>query len=193
MKKVIIVHGWDGSPKEGMHSWMKKELEKKGFEVMAPKMPSPAKPQIETWIPFLQKTIKGLDKDTYFIGHSIGCQGVLRYLETQDKEIGGIVLIAPWMHLDLNTIAEEGEESVKIAKPWMEIPINWVKINKLTKKCVCIFSNNDPYVPLEEKEIFMAKLNAKIIVEKNKGHFTEDDGVRENKTAVEALLAFVKK
>jgi len=29
MAKIIIVHGWDGSPKHGWFPWLKNELEKK--------------------------------------------------------------------------------------------------------------------------------------------------------------------
>jgi len=190
MAKVIIVHGWAGSPKEAMHAWMKAELEKKGFEVIVPKMPDSETPKIEKWVPFLQKTVGKPDENTYFIGHSIGCQTVMRYLETLDPsiEIGGAVFIAPWMKLDENAIKEEGEESVKIVKPWVETPINFSKIKKHTNNFLCIFSNNDLYVPFKDSEIFKEKLGAKIIVERNKGHFTETDGVKENKAAVDGLL-----
>jgi esterase/lipase len=36
MKKVFIIHGWDGYPEEGWFPWLKKELEKKGFSVFVP-------------------------------------------------------------------------------------------------------------------------------------------------------------
>ncbi|MDD4983537.1 MAG: alpha/beta hydrolase [Candidatus ainarchaeum sp.] len=190
MTKVIIVHGWAGSPKEAMHAWMKAELEKKGFEVIVPKMPNSESPKIEKWIPFLQKNVGKLDEDTYFIGHSIGCQAIMRFLQELDSKtkIGGVVFIAPWMHLDENTIKEEGEESVKIVKPWVETPIDFSKIKTHTNEFLCIFSNNDPYVPFNDSEIFKEKLGAKIVVERNKGHFTEEDGIKENKTAVDGLL-----
>ena len=180
MKKVFIIHGWGGSPEEPMHRWIKKELENKGFKVVAPIIPNPNKPVISTWINKIKNIIKTPDEDTYLIGHSIGCQAILRYLEKLDSKIkvGKVILIAPWMYLDEKTIEEEGEESVRIAKPWVETPIDWSKIKKHTKDFNCIFSDNDPFVPVSNKNLFEEKLGAKIIVEHNKGHFDPDSGVK---------------
>ena len=47
----------------------------------------------------------------------------------------------------------------------------------LFKNFICIFSDNDFCVPLSDKDVFKEKLNAKVIILKNKGHFTEDDRV----------------
>ena len=74
----------------------------------------------------------------------------------------------------------------------METPIDWNKIKKHTSKFVCILSDNDPYVPLSNAELFKEKLNAKIIIEKNKGHYTAGDNVKENRTVVEELMKMVE-
>ena len=78
----------------------------------------------------LKEVAGDVDESTYFVGESIGCQGVLRYLETLDSDIkiGGVVLIAPWMKLDEKTIREEWEDAVEIARPWEETPIDWEKV-----------------------------------------------------------------
>lgn len=189
-KTIYIIHGWDGSPNEPMHVWIKKELEEKGFNVVVPDMPNPEKPEIKAWVNKLKDVVKTPSEDTYFIGHSIGCQGVLRYIETINRaiKIGGVILIAPWIHLDKTTMEEEGEEVAVIAKPWMDTPINWVKIKEHTSKFVCIFSDNDPYVPLDDKEIFEDNLDAKIIIEHNKGHFTETDDVAKVPFVIKELM-----
>ncbi len=49
--------------------------------VQVPAMPNTAEPKIETWVPFLEKLVGKPDKDTYLVGHSIGCQTILRYLD----------------------------------------------------------------------------------------------------------------
>ncbi|MFA5993280.1 MAG: alpha/beta fold hydrolase [Candidatus Pacearchaeota archaeon] len=192
-KKVYIIHGWEGSPNEPMHQWLKATLEKKGFEVIAPEMPNPSIPKIDVWVKKINSIVKNPDKDTYFIGHSIGCQTILRYLETLDKNIklGGIVFIAPWLHL--NGIEDEGEESIKIASPWLETPIDFNKVKShLNKnKIIAIFSDNDQFVPLSDIKLFEKNLNVKTVLEHNKGHFTKDDGVDSNQTAIDELLEIV--
>jgi hypothetical protein len=101
MKRVFIIHGWGGKGGEGWQNWLKKELEKKGFEVFAPDMPDTENPKIETWVPFLSKLVGKCDEETFFVGHSIGCQTILRYLESlpESEKAGGAVFVAGWLNL----------------------------------------------------------------------------------------------
>lgn len=193
INKIYIVHGWEGNPEEPMHKWLKKELEEKEFEVIVPEMPNPEEPEINAWVGKLKEVVGKPNEKTYFIGHSIGCQGILRYLETLNSgiKIGGAIFIAPWIYLDKKTIEEEGEEVMKVAKPWIETPINWDKIKTHTDKFVFIFSDNDSYVPLTNKKLFEEKLSAKVIIEHNKGHYTPDDNIKENLVVLKELLKMV--
>ena len=190
MKTVYIIHGWDGSPDEPMLQWLKKSLEKNGYSVFVPEMPNPETPKISTWIGKI-KEIAQPDENTIFVGHSIGCQAILRYLEqlSEETKIAGVVLIAPWMKLDEQTIKEEGEEVVEIAKPWIDIPIDFEKVKTRSNKFVAIFSDNDPYVPLNQKDLFEKKLGAKTVVEHQKGHFAPHDGIEEVPTILEKIIA----
>src|SRR6266540_2333613 len=122
MKRVFIIHGWDGYPEEGIFPWLKKELENRDFIVHNPTMPDPLKPKIDVWVKFLKEQISTPDKDTYLFGHSIGAQTILRYLETlgDNEKIGGAVFLAAWTHL--SNEAYETEEDMEVAKPWLEIP-----------------------------------------------------------------------
>jgi uncharacterized protein len=173
MKRVFLIHGWGGSPKEPMHKWIKKNLEERGFEVNVPNMPDSEKPKIQPWVNKIREVVGKTSVDDIFIGHSVGCQAVLRYIEGlgKNEKIGKVILIAPWMHLDKQTIEEEGEESIKIAKPWVETLINFNKIKTHCDKFICIFSNDDPYVPLSNVDLFKKNINAEILILKNKGHF----------------------
>ncbi len=195
MKRVFILHGWRGNPHEPWFVWIKKELEKRKFKVIIPKMPHPATPTIHDWVPFLKNKVGKVNKNTYFIGHSVGCQTVLRYLKTlkNNEKIGGCVFVAPWMHLDEKTIEEEGEESVKIARPWTKSSINFNKVKRHANKFIAIFSDNDPFVPLDNINIFKNKLKAKIIVEHNKGHFDPSSNVTKVESALKSILQISNK
>ena len=118
MKVAYIIHGWGGSSEEEIHKWLKRELQRRSFKVIAPEMPHANTPKIEEWVSHLQKIAPNPDEQTYFIGHSIGCQAILRYLEkfSDKNKIGGAVLIAPWLSL-LETAYENPQEEKKIAKP----------------------------------------------------------------------------
>ena len=96
MKKVIIVHCWDGYPDYCWYPYAKRELEKKGFEVLVPAFPDTELPKLDSWLPKLQEVVGSPSKDVFLIGHSVGCITILRYLETlkENQKIGGVVFVA---------------------------------------------------------------------------------------------------
>lgn len=178
MKKIYLVHCWDGKSSDGWYPWIAEKLNKDNIEVIRFNMPNTSNPIIEEWVETLNNKVDKLDDETYFIGHSIGCQTIMRYLETKDiTRIGGILFVAPW--LDLLPQAVEDEESYNIAQPWINTPINFEKIKKFTTNMNCIFSDDDYFVSLEQEKEFRDKLNAKTIIVKNKGHISQDDNVYE--------------
>ena len=190
MKRVFIIHGWDLGPKRDWIPWLKQELKNKGFEVVAPLMPNPDEPKIKEWVSYLSNIAKDADEKTYFVGHSIGCQTILRFLEKlpAGRKIGGAVFVAGWFKLTLET-----DEEKRISKPWLESPIDLKKIKTHSSKFISILSDDDYFVPLKEnKKIFENNLGAKIIIEKNKGHFTQSDGVTKLPIALEAVLEISK-
>ena len=130
VKKVFIVHGWEGYPEEGWFPWLKTELEKEEFSVDILQMPNPSEPKMEEWVPFLSEKSKEVNEDTYFVGHSVGCQTILRYLVdlSEDIKVGGVVLVGAWFSLTPETFEEEGIE--EIARPWLDTPIDWDKVRK---------------------------------------------------------------
>ena len=183
-KRVFIIHGWDGSPRDCWLPWLKNELDKIGFTVTVPSMPHPKNPIIEEWVLHLSNEVGKPDKHTYFVGHSIGCQTILRYIEHCKIPIGGIVCVAPWFTLPhLRT-----DEEKKIAQPWLETSLDYKNIKRRANKIITIFSDDDPVVDLKDKELFENRLSAKTVVEHNKGHFDDSSGVKKLPSALEAVL-----
>jgi len=170
MKRIIIVHGWSGSPDQNWLPWLKSELEKQGNEVFVPEMPETDNPIIEKWVSHLQEVVGVVNGDTYFIGHSIGCQTILRYLETTDTLIGGALFVAGWFNLE----NMETDEEERIAKPWIETPIDIEKIKKVLPKSILLISSNDPYGALQENIEKFKTLGSEIIVLQNGEHITNE-------------------
>ena len=184
-KRVFIVHGWDGNPGEGWFPWLKSELESSGFEVHVPEMPDPSSPDITAWVGHLTEMVGTPDANTYFVGHSIGCQTILRYLQQCGSPVGGVVCVAGWF-----TLSElETEEEKVIGKPWVETPIDFEKIRSVCPSITAVFSDDDEVVPLEaNRSVFTEKLGATIIMETGKGHFSGSDGVTELPSVLEAIV-----
>ena len=190
MNKIYIVHCWDGTKNDGWYPWLDKKISNTDNEVIRFNMPDTANPKIKEWVSELEKQVSELDENTYFVGHSIGCQTIMRYLEKQDvKNIGGILFVAPW--LDLLTEAVSDEESYNIAQPWLNNPIDFEKIKNSTNKITCIFSDDDYFVALEQERKFKEILNAKTIIVKEKGHISAEDGVEELEDIYNALIDII--
>lgn len=187
MKRVFIIHGWGGHPKEGWLAWLGKELERKGLQVEVPTMPDTNKPRMEAWIPQLAQVVGTPDQETYFVGHSIGCQTIMRYVASLPSAIGGMVFVAPWVRLP-NLIEEERE----IGKPWLETPIDFQKAKTNGGRIIALLSDNDGDAPVEDAGVFEKELGAQIVILHDKGHFTEGDGVTELPQAYDAVLKIVQ-
>lgn len=188
-KRVFIVYGWDGYPEEGWFPWLKKELEVKGFEVYVPQLPEAGRPRINNWVPKLAEVVGNADENTYFVGHSMGCQTIARYLETSPEglKVGGAVFVAGFFKR--LTGLEDDPDVQETDKHWLGAPLNFEKVKSHLPKSIAIFSDNDPYVPLDNQHDFRDKLGSEIIVEKNMGHFSGgSDGVTELPVVLQSII-----
>ncbi|QIH34555.1 alpha/beta fold hydrolase [Sphingobacterium sp. DR205] len=180
MKKAVLIHGFNGDPKEGWKPWLKDELEKNGFQVIVPSMPSPSKPKLDEWIQTLSKTIGNPSEDLYLVGHSLGCATILRYLEQlQDKQkIGGAIFVAGFTsNLGICDLSNFFQNCFK-----------WEKIKSGANSFAALHSSNDPFVSIHYTEFFRDYLDSSILIEQDKGHFFETDGVTELPSVLEILL-----
>ncbi len=81
MPKVFIVHSRGAHPNDHWYPWVKARLEEGGCAVQVPQMPNTDVPRKSEWLAALQSAIPAIDADSYLIGHSVGCQAILRYLD----------------------------------------------------------------------------------------------------------------
>ncbi len=180
MSRIFLIHGWTGRSNKDWFPWAKETLSNKGYEIFVPDMPDPDHPKIAPWIEKLKEVVGTPRVDDIFIGHSIGCQAIERYIQTlpEDTRVDKVIQVAPWVMLT-EAALDEPEEDYKIVGPWYTEAIHYGKIKKMAK-WTAIFSDNDPWVNYEDNyKTYRDKLGARIIVEKGKGHFTEEDGVKE--------------
>ncbi len=176
MKRVYLVHQWSWGPSDGWYPWLTKELESRGFQVSVPTMPDTNHPTIAAWVRHLEKIVQPSDDETYFIGHSIGCQAIARFIAKTRTPAAGVLFVAGWFTL----MGLESEEEKSIAQPWMETPIDYRTFRSCVKKVVVLLSDDDPFVPIENAGLFRKNMGAKVIIEKGAGHFTgEETGVME--------------
>ncbi len=190
MVRVFLVHKWEGKPADDWYPWLKKMLEATGFEVHVPEMPDTTAPKIEEWISFLNNIIAKPDVDTYLVGHSIGCQAIMRYLAGINETVGGIVLVAGWITLKDEALSEE---EWLVAQPWCRTPIDWKRVKGNSKHITVILSKDDPYVSLDNAKLFEERLGARVLVQPGAGHFEKVDGFSELHVALNELMKMIER
>lgn len=181
-----FIHGWDGHPKNCWFPWLKNQLERKGHLVTILTMPNPGEPAILPWVETLQATVQ-VRQNTVLVGHSIGCQTILRFLATlpKTKSIAAVYLVAPFVSLSADSLADPDDAA--IAQPWLATPIDWEKVKTHAKRFVALFSSDDPDVPINNAEIFQKKLGAHVLVKEGLGHFSDDAGVTQLPELLETI------
>lgn len=182
MKRVFIIHGWDGVPNDAWKPWLKKELEKRGFQVIAPQMPGGSNPKLEEWLMTLSSVVGEPSKSDYFVGHSLGCIAILKYIETLQKiKIGGCVLVSGFIT----------SLRIKETENFFEKPLDF-RVNRKIQHIAAINSDNDPYVSIAKANEIKDKLGAKLIIEHGLGHISKSSGVKELPSALNAILEMAK-
>jgi predicted alpha/beta hydrolase family esterase len=180
-KRVIIIHGWQADPEGEWLPWIKKELEVRGFDVVVPEMPDTNFPKEKKWVETIYKAVGDPNKNTYFIGHSLGCIAIIRYLLTlkNNEIIGGALFVAGF----------SGNISIPELKEFYSFTDDVRDAREHLMKCTMIYSDNDELISVEKTNEFSKLLGdtEKILV-KGRGHFSEDEGVFELPEALGAVL-----
>jgi predicted alpha/beta hydrolase family esterase len=177
MKKVFIIHGFEGSPNGGWRPWLMGELEKRGIYACALSMPNPANPLLSEWINEIARHISKND-EVYLVGHSLGAPAILHYLESAPGPVAGVILISGPI---------ERNDNRKI-DGFLDKPFDWKNIKTKAKKFAVIHGDNDPWVPLNNAEIAAKELDGELIIVKNGGHLNGSAGWFTLPQCLEALV-----
>lgn len=184
-KKIIIVHGYTASPSSNWFSWLKETLTEQGAEVSVPAMPESSAPQPEAWADMLMDIVPTADKDTIFIGHSLGCITILRHLEAIraiSPYIGGYILVS-------------GFDSSQTTLPELDSftgePLDYAFLCGMTEHRVSIISSNDEIVSPQSSHALGHSLQTKVINVDNSGHFLDRDGFTRLLPVYDALKIMV--
>lgn len=174
MKNALILHGAGNNSQGNWFPWLKRELEKQGYEVWSPDLPKSDEPNQEEWL----KTIFSnkdwqFDEESVIVGHSAGATLILRILERlpEGKQIEKAILVAGVVELGTKP------EFFQYKRSLVEKSFNWVKIKKSAKEFYFVCSDNDPYqCGADQGEIMQGHLGGKLIIKPGEAHFNLEKG-----------------
>ena len=186
MKKVFIIHGFEGSPNGGWRPWLMAELEKQDIYACALSMPDPEHPIPAEWVAEIARHVERNKRDKiYLVGHSLGVPAILRYLEAMPKShaVSGAVLVSG--------PCEKGDNE-KIA-PFFATPFDLTTIKSRVRTFVIIHGGDDTVVPLDNAKTLSKELHAELIVIPKGGHLNGSSGWYSLPACLEALMKMVGK
>jgi hypothetical protein len=169
-RDLIIVPRWAGRPDTDFYRWLEARLREapRGFSsVRTLDMPNPAQPTIDAWVGALAQAVgPAPTPSTLLMGHSVGCQAVLRYLATlpPGQSIDGVLLVAGWWEVD------KPWESLL---PWLETPKDLTRIRAAARRFVVLISDNDPFTsdPARNRQLWEERLGAEVVLAPGGRHF----------------------
>lgn len=135
MKNAMIFHGISSNPKEFWFPWLKKEFEKKGYDVWVPQLPANDTADLKIVLPYVLKKGK-FTENTLLVGHSSGASLILAILDSLKNPINQAILISGFL-------TTGGTRPAKAVKD--ENNYDWEKMKKNSQKFIFINSSNDPW------------------------------------------------
>jgi uncharacterized protein len=183
MKKVFIIHGFNGKPNSGWRPWLMRELAKSSVYACALPMPKPEAPIKEEWINTISEAIDKEKEEIFLVGHSLGAPAILRYLETlkDDIKIGGAILVSsPVFKID-----KKGYEKVN---RFLDKPFDFDHIKKVCKGFVVLHGDKDSVVSFSNAEFLSEKLSCNLVPVLEGNHFGDDEHCYELPELLEVIL-----
>jgi predicted alpha/beta hydrolase family esterase len=168
MKKVFIVHGFQGSPNGGWRPWLMGELEKEDVYACALPMPTPNDPVPSEWVAEIARVVERDSRDQiYLVGHSLGVPAILRFLETTNAtNVKGAVLVSGPIY----------KNDKKKVYQFLENGFVFSKVKAAGNNFVVIHGDNDRNVSFEQGEYLAKELRAELIAIENGGHLNGSSG-----------------
>lgn len=168
MKKVLFIHGFEGSRDSNWLPWLERKLQEFHYQVVNETLPNPAHPDYDEIMDFLRDKTKDFTEYDSVVGHSLGGFFALKLAE--EKPFDRLFLIAPGVgeQLDFDGLRTMWENSdVDSLQAVIERGVNFDKIQAHHK--VVVFSDNDPYIPLSVADNFDESW--KVVTVEGYGHF----------------------
>lgn len=174
--RVVIVPRWSGEATSDWYPWIRAELGRDSGPALSVEvldLPRPDAPEIDACVAAFQAQlgtrVEEL-RDTILVGHSVGCQALMRYLAQLAPATAGVgpkrlVCIAGWWTVD---------EPWPTIRPWIDTPIALPRLRANTPGGVSVLlSQDDPFTAdwRSNQSTWEQRLDAEVRVVPDGRHF----------------------
>jgi len=150
----VLLHGYRSSPQKNFFPWLKKELERKGYKTQIPQLPHSENPVIKEQVDYVIKNV-AFDKNTIFLGHSLGGIVALKTLEKLLEPIKKTILVASFVNNDFI-------DNDKFKSDAFDWKFNFSKTRKNAGNIEILRDLSDDTVPQNQADILQKYLGGKI-------------------------------
>lgn len=165
MKKLLIAHGWFGTPADNWYPYLKEVAKKLGYEVHIPQLKDKDNPTLDSWTTSIQDEFV-IDEETSIVGHSLGAVLALKLLQNSSIKIDRLLLVSGWDFWDLTPEH----------KTFFDVPVDHEKVIVNSTRISVVHSTNDPYITVYQAEEMSKRLKADFHKVENGGHLQATDG-----------------
>lgn len=177
IERIVIVPRWSGHARVDWYPWIREQLADAPQRVEVVELPRPSAPVIDECIDALRSAL-GTDpealRSTLLVGHSVGCQALMRYLASlepgrSDGSSGPTLLfVAPWWAVD---------SPWPTIEPWISTPISLVPLRANTSRIVVLLSDDDPFTAdwRANQLLWEERLGAEVEISPGGRHFNASE------------------
>lgn len=163
MKKVLILHGWNGSDFPHWQSHLAIKLIENNYTVSFPALPNRDFPNLKEWLEYLDIEMKHFKPDIV-VCHSLANVLWFHYVNNYEvEEIEKLMLVAP-----VSPTCNTPELSTFF--PYL------VPQDLRAKEKIMACGDNDPYLPIEEAYMLNDILGIGLKVLEGAGHINSSSG-----------------
>ncbi len=168
MKNAVLLHGTKGTPESNWFPWLKVELEKRGYKVWVPQLPSADAPNIKLNNEFIFSSDWEFNSESVLIGHSAGSVAIYGILSKlpDGVQVKQAILVGTFKD-DLGWPNLGG---------LFEEPFDYAKIKTKARKFSLLHSDNDPHCPLEGAQYLAKELGGELTIVPGAEHFSVKNG-----------------
>lgn len=163
--RFFLIHGANGSAQGGWFPWLADRLRAQGHEVIVPQFPTIRDQTLHDWMQVFSPYLDRIDRNSVFVGHSLGCSFILHALEKSRFQVRACFLVAGFVG------ALDDPHFDPLVSTFTQREFDWERIKRQSKEFYIFHSKDDTVVPFEKARQLAGKLHVPILVYDGAGHF----------------------